>query len=330
MLDVFNSSAFSLTSLTGSINKLPYKPSRLGAMGLFEDAPISTLTVVIEEANGVLKLLPTLPRGAAPTQATSNKRTARSLTVPHIPYNDVVRPEDIQGVRMFGSDNQMETVVNVVNNKLTSMRQNHEVTHEYHRIGAAKGIILDADGSTTVYNLFTEFGVTQDSVAFALGTADTDVRLKCMAVKRLIETELGASPYSYIHCLCSSGWFDKLISHTDVKTAYERYQEGAMLRNDPRKGFLFADIFFEEYSGSVGSVPFIATNEAHFFPVGVPGLFKQHWAPADFMETANTMGLPIYAKSEPAEFNRGAKLHTQSNPLMLCTRPKVLVKGTTN
>jgi hypothetical protein len=37
-------------------------------------------------------------------------------------------------------------------------------------------------------------------------------------------------------------------------------------------------------------------GKAYFFPVGVPGLLWQYNAPADFVETANTIGLPRYAK----------------------------------
>jgi Phage major capsid protein E len=39
-------------------------------------------------------------------------------------------------------------------------------------------------------------------------------------------------------------------------------------------------------------VDFTDASKAYFFPVGVPGLFRQYNAPADFVETANTIGLP--------------------------------------
>ena len=53
---------------------------------------------------------------------------------------------------------------------------------------------------------------------------------------------------------------------------------------------------FEEYRGRVGTVDFTDASKAYFFPVGVPGLFRQYNSPADFVETANTIGLPRYAK----------------------------------
>ena len=101
-----------------------------------------------------------------------------------------------------------------------------------------------------------------------------------------------------------------------------------MLRNDPRSGFDFAGIIFEEYRGSVGSATFIAATDARFFPVGVQDLFQAVYAPGAYMETAGTMGLPVYAKQEPTRFNEGVDVQVQSNPLFICTRPRVLVRGT--
>jgi hypothetical protein len=88
------------------------------------------------------------------------------------------------------------------------------------------------------------------------------------------------------------------------------------------------DIVFEEYRGRVGTVDFTDASKAYFFPVGVPGLFRQYNAPADFVETANTIGLPRYAKQAvDQQFARWVMLHVQSNPLPICTRPRVLIKG---
>ncbi len=95
-----------------------------------------------------------------------------------------------------------------------------------------------------------------------------------------------------------------------------------------RGSFEYAGIVFEEYRGKVGTVDFTDASKAYFFPVGVPGLFRQYNAPADFVETANTIGLPRYAKQAvDLQFARWVMLHVQSNPLPICTRPRVLIKG---
>jgi hypothetical protein len=335
VLDVFNQNAFGVVSLTESINLLPYQPGRIGAMGLFGREGIPDVSVLMEEYAGQLALLPTARRGAPASVGTGAKRTMRTLAVPHIPHGDAILASDVQGVRVFGSDDAVQSVTTVVNNRLTSMRQNHEVTLEYHRIGALQGKLLDADGSL-IMNLFEEFQVSEKSVDFVLGTDGTEIRLKCLAVARYVEDALGAGSYDHIHAFCGSTWFDKFISHPNVETAYERYQNGAKLRDDVRGGFEFAGIVFEEYRGKMKRLGastvtgFIPLTQARFFPVGIRGLFKTYDAPADFIEAVNTPGKPVYAKQERMEFDRGIKLHTQSNPLCLCLRPGVLVKGTTS
>jgi hypothetical protein len=209
-----------------------------------------------------------------------------------------------------------------------------EITHRaWLRVGAIKGQILDADGSTVLYDLFNEFGVTPYSeVDFDLDNqtpTEGIIKKKCHDIRRKIEDELGAQPYDHIHAFCGAAFFDDLIVHPEIKSAYERYLDGLFLRQGQARGsFEYAGIVFEEYRGKVGTVDYTDANKANFFPVGVPGLFRQYNAPADFVETANTIGLPRYAKQAvDQEFGRWVKVHTQSNPLPICTRPRTLIKA---
>ncbi len=331
LLDVFNTDAFTLISLTDAINKIPYKPARLGEMGTFQSQGVATTSIVIEERDGILALLPTKLRGEAASQARRGKRRVRSFVVPHIPHEDAVLAQDVQNVRAFGSENTAEGAVQVVADRLAAMRQSHETTLEYHRVGAVHGKILDSDGSTVIYNLFTEFGVTEQTVDFVLGTNTTDVRAKCLAVLRLIEKSLGGNAiYDHVHAICGATWFEALIGHDYVRDAYHRWRDSENLRNDPRRGFEFGGIIFEEYRGLIGNVNFINASQARFFPVGAPNFFKTYHAPANFMETVNTIGIPLYAKQERMKFDRGINLLTESNPLCMCTAPRALIKGTTS
>jgi hypothetical protein len=260
------------------------------------------------------------------------KRKMRSFSIPHIPHDDVVLPEEVQGIRAFGSETELQSIAEVITDHLQSMRNKHAITLEHLRMGALKGYILDAD-SSTLYNLYDEFEITPKVVSFALGTTTTDVKKKCMEVVRHVEDNLRGEFMTGVHCLVSPEFFDALTSHKNVKDAYELWQEGAALRNDMRSGFSFGGITFEEYRGQAtdmnGNVcRFIAANEGHCFPTGTAETFVSYFAPADFNETVNTLGLPMYAKQCPRKFDRGTDLHTQSNPLPMCLRPGVLVKVT--
>jgi len=256
----------------------------------------------------------------------------RSFVIRHISHDDVVLPEEVQGIRAFGSETEMDALANLMAQKLQTMRAKHAITLERLRMGALKGVILDADGST-LYDLYSEFEITPKVVNFALTTASTEVLVKVLEVRRHIEDNLKGEFMTGVMCLCSQGFFDALTTHPKVKEAYQRWREGLVLFSDNRTGFTFGGVTFEEYRGQAtdanGTVrKFIADDEAHFFPLGTATTFRTYFAPADFNETANTLGLALCAKQEPRKFGRGTDLHSQSNPLPLCLRPECLVRAT--
>lgn len=330
MNNVFENPAFSMSALTAAINILPNNYGLMESIGLFPPKPVRFRSVAVEEKNGVLTLLPTMPVGSPGTVGVRGKRKLRSFAIPHIPHDDVVLPEEVQGIRAFGSETEVQTVAMVMAEHLQTMRNKHAITLEHLRIGALKGIILDADGSE-LYNLFDLFEITPKVVNFQLNAAGTDIKKKCLDLKRYLEKNLKGERMTGVHCLVSSAFFDAFTSHEKVVEAYHRWQDSFALRSDMRSGFTFCGITFEEYAGEAsdgdGNVrAFIEDGEGHAFPLGTVDTFATYFAPADFNETANTLGQSLYAKQEPRKFDRGTDLHTQSNPLPMCHRPAVLVK----
>ncbi|WP_275719529.1 major capsid protein [Ralstonia solanacearum] len=332
MQNPFTNPAFEMASMTAAINLIPNRYGKLEQMNLFAPKPVRTRQIIVEQREGVLTLLPTLPPGSPGTVGTRGRRNVRSFVIPHIPHDDVVLPEAVQGLRSFGSETELESVSSVMAERLETMRNKHAITLEHLRMGALKGEILDADGST-LYNLFDEFRIQQKVVNFELGADKTEVRNKCADVLSMIDESLLGEVMTGVHCLCSSDFFKALISQKTVKDAYSRWREGIMLINDVRAGFEFGGITFEEYRGKASDAngevrSFIKPGEAHVFPVGTLDTFATYFAPADFNETVNTLGQPMYAKQEPRKFDRGTDVHTQANPLPMCLRPGVLVKLT--
>ncbi|MBU0995970.1 MAG: major capsid protein [Proteobacteria bacterium] len=333
MLNPFETDAFNMVSLTKAINILPNKYGRLNEMNLMPGRGVRTRTIMVEEKNGVLNLLPTQPPGSPGTLGTRGKRKVRSFVIPHIPHDDVILPQEYEGLRAFGSETEFDTLARVINDHQQTMRNKHAITLEHLRMGALKGIILDSDGSV-LYDLYAEFEITPKTIGFVLGTDTTKVRVKCLSVLRYIEDNLLGEVMTGVRCLCSPDFFDALISHSAVKEVYLNHSAAIdRLGGDPRKGFNFGGIIFEEYRGVAtdfeGTVrPFIAAGEAHCFPEGTMNSFETLYSSADFLETANTFGQELYSKLEPRKFGRGMDLHTQSNPLPICYRPGILVKLT--
>lgn len=337
-LDVFTGDAFSMHSLTATFLKTPYQPMRLGQLKLFQEAGVRTTSVDVESMDGRLTLIQTSPRGGvAADPLGQNKRKLRTFKVFHLERDSKVYADEVQGIRAFGSETELQQVEALVQERLTELRPMHEVTLEYHRINALQGILLDADGST-LKNLFTEFDVAQQTQDFAFSSATTDVRGKIVAAKRLAEDELGGEVITGWRGFCSSGWFDAFTDHAKVTEAY-KYQEGVKLQADLRTtGFRFGDVDWEEYRGAVtkpdsiggGSAAFIPANTAWLVPVSSPSIFITRFAPADYEETVNTLGLPLYAKQvpDPSGLNKYRLINTQSNPISLCLRPRAVIKLT--
>ncbi|MCO6057312.1 major capsid protein [Pseudomonas sp. MOB-449] len=325
-MDIFNDDAFSVATLTAAINQQDYQPGRIGALGLFSEEGVTTTTVTIEYNKGKISLVAVGERGKPVKPADRDARNLRSFVVPHLKTGDALLADSIQNLRAFGSESELEAVQNVVNQRFAKFGRDLEATLEFHRIGAIKGLILDADGTSVIYDLYDEFGITQESVSLGLATATTNVRGKVMEAKRKCEDALGAAMMTGYRAFCGSSFFDDFVGHAKVEKSWERYNEGEMLRNDVRGGFKFADVIWEEYRGKVGTQAFIGANDAYLVPEGVADLFITRNAPADYMETVNTLGLPLYAKQEPLPMNRGIEMEAQKNPLNLCTQPGAIIK----
>lgn len=331
MLNPFDNNAFNMTALSTAINILPNSYDRLGEMGLFPDKPQRFRQIAVEEQHGVLTLLPTLPPGSPGTLGVRGKRKVRSFTIPHIPHDDVILPQEVQGIRAFGSESETLTIAGIMADHLQTMRNKHAITLEHLRFGALKGEILDADGSV-LYNLYDEFGIAAPApIVFKFSDPKADIKKACLSIQRYVEDNLHGERCTGAQCFVGEDFFDALTGHPTVKDAYHRWQDSLALRSDMRSLFPFAGITFEEHRGRGWTHDgvehrFVNPAEGHAFPLGTLSTFATYYAPADFNETANTMALPLYAKQKPREFERGTDLHTQSNPLPLCHRPNVLVK----
>jgi hypothetical protein len=335
MLDVFNSSAFTTLRLTQALNELKFVPGRIGQLGLFETERSTTTQIAVEKRGEILSLVPPTPRGAPGVSAAKEKRDLRSFVVPHFEINDAIYAEEVQNVRAFGSEDSLQTVIDRVNARLASHNNSMASTEEYARIGAIKGIVTYSDGSTL--NLFTEFGVTQETeIDFDLDNAtpvDGVLRKRCAAVVRQVAGILDGLAFTRLHAFCGDAFYDDLIAHKEVRETYKNQTEASQLRSAyvapgalSFGAFEFGGITFENYRGAVGGTSFVATDKCHVFPIGVPGLFKSVYAPADYEETVNTLGERLYARQYAMSNGKGRHLDVQMNALQYCSRPKALIQ----
>lgn len=342
LVDAFKGSAFSMSSLAEAINVVPNTYGRVREIGLFRAKALPTTTFQIEFKNGVLNLLNTSARGGTNgTVGRSPKRNIRNYSVFHIEHDEFIYADDIQNVRAYGSEMQLQALTELVNDKLETLVGKFDITEEWHLVQSIQGKLLDADG-TELFNAFTDFGVTEKSVDFVLGTSTTNVNAKILEVVRHIEDNALGETVTGVHALVDSAWFDKLVAHPQIVDAYKFYTSTQQpLRSDTRRGFTHMGVTFEEYRGkatylnpndTVTTRAFIPAGEARFFPLGTRQTFLNYHGPADFVSAANKPGqrLAIKMLPDPSGKDKFVGMHAQMNPFALCTRPAMLVKGTSS
>jgi hypothetical protein len=326
----FDAGGYSLAEMTQAINILPNLYTRLGQIGLFRYEGVTQRSIVIEQRAGVLSLLPSVPLGAPATVGNREARSMRSFALPWIPHDDVILPADIQGMPALGVSDAADPLVEVMNRKLTLMRRKHAQTREYMEMNALRGIVKDGAG-TTLYNYFTEFGLEQISVDFAFGTRAPMCRQGADGSAR--HRGQPHETMTTAHALVNSEFFDKLISHPKTEEAYKFFSAtgGQPLREDMRRAFPFAGILFEEYNGSVTlsngtSERLIPAGEGIAFPLGTFDTFTTYGGPANLLETANTLGLPLYARQMIDAKGRWIDLMTEASILPVNKRPRLAIR----
>ena len=322
---IFEDDAFGVAALTAAINEQEYVPGRLASLGLFEEEGVSTLTVQIEKDGDKLALVPAGERGTSGFVVNGSKRILLPFNTVHLPQTFSITADQIQGIRAFGTQTELQAVQDVVNARLLKARRQLDATHEFHRMGAVNGKVLDADGKSVLIDIYDRFDVVRQSMSMGLNDADSNVQAQSVEALDMQEDALGNVTTSGARAFCGKTFWKKLISHPSVVETYKGSEQAASLRGDGRNSFEFGGISWERYRGKVAGIAFVPDDEARLVPEGVPEMFLSVYAPADYMETVNTQGLPYYSKVELMRFGKGIAGEAQSNPLHICTRPRAVI-----
>ena len=339
ILNIFATSpAFEITTLTDAIQSLKFVPGRISELGIFTEKGIPTTTAAIEERGGILVFVPPSPRGGPGMTVDKLKRTLRVVSIPHFQIDDTMMAEEVQGVRAWGQETAVEMLMEKVAERGQIFTQSFAQTEELARLGAIKGLVTYADGTTL--DLRTLFNVTAYPTQFlnllpGTPTSPGTLRRTVQSLWRLIADELGGLPFSGIRAFCGNQFFDDLIQAPDVRTTYLNWQAAAELRGSYGTAnqkyyaaYEFGGITWENYRGfGPDGTPLVPTDLCYLIPEGVPGLFQTYRAPADYIETVNTNGQRMYVKQYPMPNDKGINMEFQMNALSICTRPRLLLTG---
>lgn len=336
---------FKTTELTDAINEMENQYGYINSKGLFNTRSTSQTAIVFDVNKHDITLLPQTNRGGkAATQGKERSVSTFALQLAYFKHADRLTNEDIQGWRQPGSE-MPETIARATAEKLADMRMVADQTTEYMKLQALKGSFKTPDGKV-VADMFTEFGVTQKVIDFALGTPGTNVTSKIQELKRYIASNVKTGgAISGIEILVDPNFYDKLISHADIKEAYKYYINSGnqVLRDDlsqymnwgvmdyfEHRGvrFISYDASFNLPSGTteVG----IDANVGHAYALGVRDLFRGYAGPSNKFSEAGQPGQEMYVRNYLDERDEYVDFELEMAPLYFCTKPASLVKLTTN
>lgn len=346
-LDVFNQDAFSAITLSAAVQRNPFQPDALGALNLFTPNPIRTTAVAVEERQGVLTLIPLSERGTEGKQRTTEQRKMRYFDTKRLMHDDTLWATELQNVRAFPDESVAGGIMTVpmqfmqeVDRRLngpTGVLASVEYTKEFLRLGAIQGLMLDPKDGSVVYNWFDEFQIQQASeIGFNLNAqTPNSLRPLCNQLKRTMARKAQGAfkPSTQIYGYCGDAFYDGLVNHVDVIRTFLNWADAKDIRNnaqgDAFEQTTFAGITWVNYRGSDDNATIkIPDDKVKFFPVGAPGIFQEAMAPGESIEWVNTPGKPVYVLPIPDLVRKmWWKAEVYAYPLMMCTRPEVLLSG---
>ncbi|MGO8269266.1 major capsid protein [Rhizobium ruizarguesonis] len=356
-MDIFNDDAFSTVTMTEALEDFEFKPSFIGSLNLFEDVPTATEMVSIERRGNSLSIIPTTERGAPLPEGQTDGRTVRGYRAPRIAKGHTLQASAIQGIRAFGTEADLETMISYVGRYSSKLVGDVELTWENMMLGAVTGVVADADGSTIV-NWFNEWGIAAPAeIDFALDTADTDIEEKSREVIEVMKrASKGAwNNSTYIIGLCGKSFFNKITKNKMIREVYLNSRQAETLnraygvanaspfRSGTLASFEYGGIMYVRYqeadnfnfaadeatikaAGKDGMG--VQSKRCKFFPVNAPGVFQVAYAPAETFDFVNTIGRPLYQMMiRDRDRNAWVRPEIYSYPLFICTRPEMLLRA---
>lgn len=343
-MDIFRSGAaggaFSSISLTTAIRDIKYTPSLLTGMpGLVSKVPVYTEKFAVERMADSQRLIPVTERGAPRTRQTRDRRNIRDFRTIRTAKVDELRAVELANIRPFGEETGLVAVQRELMLRYAKLRRDHELTEEYRLLGMIQGKILDADGTSTLYDWFTEFGIAPPTELGFNWASRTGVAEYIRAnVIRPIKTALQGRDTlnTRIMALCGDTFFDGLTSNSEVRQTYLNWQAAQDLRTglaNAYESFVFGNVEWVNYRSATDSNSVsvgIAPTMCRFFPVGVPDMFQKIISPNDEdLNFVNTLGQEYYARQvpDPSGYNAYVELSMDAFNAHVCTTPEALLSG---
>ena len=303
--------------LTDILVNVPRVVGLTGALGIFSDNYLSLKTIEIARIAHKAHILKD-SNWDSQDYTIVERPTRGFLTakVPHFAVRDAIKPSDIDGIAKFNDIFEaagLAEVDDVRIEKATAIRGMHDLTMEVARmqllmsgtVYAPNGTLAQTYGDTIDW--YQEFGETRQTFDLELSGAN-DPRISASKVERAMRMALrnfNGGQYSRIMVLCGTDYFDAVYTNpfiTDAVKVAQLNLDQMLLLGKPGSevgydanfrtltfwGLTFVDCGTAGYDAPDGKwVQYIEADKAVVVPLGVRGMFKTHYAPANTFKAIN-------------------------------------------
>jgi len=337
--------SFKTADFVDGITQIPVQYGYINSQSLFDVYSTPQTAIIFDKDYSTTTLLPQVARGSkASTNGKGQKADTFALQLAYFKHDDRLTGDDIQSQRIVGRT-ESDTIARAMGYKMTKLRLALDQSSEYMKLQALKGVFKTPDG-TVMADMFTEFGVTQTSIDFVLGNSTTNIDQKLRLLKTAVWKGLqNGGALSGTEVLVDPSFFDKLVSHNNMKTAYQFYMNSGkqLLRDDLSNytkygimdsfefrgvNFLSYDATFNLPNGTTETA--FATDNGTAYAKGAQDLFRTYFGPSNKLSGANQGGQEVFVRTYVDPRDEYMEIELESAPLHFCTRPASLVKVLTS
>lgn len=282
--------------------------------------------------NGKVTMPRMAPRGSAGTQKIDDTvETGILMKVPHYALVDSLKADDFINKRPFdGTYRDVKTVELALSEKLESGQYQFEELWEYNFCMAVRGLIMDGMQNEFL-DIYDKYGLERKEIQIEFGSSnDKNPYAACLDVVSY-QRKAAGHPHTQRIAFCSQSFYQMMRTNKYVYEAH-LYQDSKFLRELGLEGFYHNDIQWVLYNNCTvedgREYLWIPEGTAYVVPMGIPELFYETFAPADYMEALGAQGQNMYAKYELTKFAKGLDIEMQTNQIVHCSRPLGIVKLT--
>jgi hypothetical protein len=329
------------TTLSKEMELIPVSANVSVDLGLFRSEYLNTDTLQIARTTNNDYALTDVPWGTRVKNHLLGGKGVLTLSVPHFGGEDAILPRDVKGKfdwEDLVSTTRPQTVQRFVARKMAAAKRTIANTWMKAEMQLINSGTAYAPNGTVVVNYFTEFGVTQSSLALTLSNQNLDPKPAIKAITRNIQDNFqgGFVPSRFVG-LCDRAFFDALEGHAFVRDAVKHFEQDQsveiLTQRLGTKGYNL-DARYEVLN--FGGVTWICAangeitaNEARVFPVDVPDMFVKFFAPSEEnFDIVNQEALEAYYFEYMSTRRDRVDIHYETNVLCATMWPKALVRVT--